>query len=338
MIFKQMQSSLTVGCVFLARGQITGVAEPASGGLSSATMASYTGGSREASRIQALEQERQQRREEVERKKESIAASATDVLDGEKKFASTSETADDFLKTETVGLVTHADFKKRREYLERCAADEREKRDAKKRDEEAESRKQRLKRANKATLSFADDDEGSDDSESDDGNPPIVAMRSAQASKLDTAGGSASDLAKKRKIMKNPKANTSFLPDRERELAKQAERERLEQEWTNEQERIKNEMVRITYSYWNGSGHRRVMRCKKGMTVGRFLAAVQGEFKELRHVSAESLMYIKEDLIIPPHYSFYDFIVTKARGVRFCSLFLFLFVCFRKTNFCFRLC
>lgn len=28
----------------------------------------------------------------------------------------------------------------------------------------------------------------------------------------------------------------------------------------------------------------------------------------------EHLMYIKEDLIIPHHYTFYDFIVTKARG------------------------
>ncbi|CAG2179409.1 unnamed protein product, partial [Oppiella nova] len=35
---------------------------------------------------------------------------------------------------------------------------------------------------------------------------------------------------------------------------------------------------------------------------------------ELRAVTADQLMYIKEDLIIPQHYTFYDFIVTKARG------------------------
>lgn len=29
---------------------------------------------------------------------------------------------------------------------------------------------------------------------------------------------------------------------------------------------------------------------------------------------ADQLMYVKEDLILPHHYTFYDFIVTKARG------------------------
>lgn len=38
------------------------------------------------------------------------------------------------------------------------------------------------------------------------------------------------------------------------------------------------------------------------------------EFHELRGLGSDSLMYIKEDLIIPHHYSFYDLIVTKARG------------------------
>lgn len=31
-------------------------------------------------------------------------------------------------------------------------------------------------------------------------------------------------------------------------------------------------------------------------------------------MTADNLMYVKEDLIIPHHYTFYDFIVTKARG------------------------
>ena len=33
-----------------------------------------------------------------------------------------------------------------------------------------------------------------------------------------------------------------------------------------------------------------------------------------RGITSEGLIYIKEDLLIPAHYSFYDFIVTKARG------------------------
>lgn len=38
------------------------------------------------------------------------------------------------------------------------------------------------------------------------------------------------------------------------------------------------------------------------------------QFAELRGLGGDSLMYIKEDLIIPHTYSFYDLIVTKARG------------------------
>ena len=34
----------------------------------------------------------------------------------------------------------------------------------------------------------------------------------------------------------------------------------------------------------------------------------------MRGVSSDNLLYVKEDLIIPQHFSFYDLIVTKARG------------------------
>ena len=37
-------------------------------------------------------------------------------------------------------------------------------------------------------------------------------------------------------------------------------------------------------------------------------------FKELRGVSVDNLMYIKEDIILPQHYTFYELIKTKARG------------------------
>ena len=95
-------------------------------------------------------------------------------------------------------------------------------------------------------------------------------------------------------------------------------------------------MMEIVYSYWDGSGHRKAMQIRKGSTVGRFLELVKQqllpEFSEARGWSADTLMYIKEDLIIPhvsknivwiyfilcvesfQHVTFYDLIVTKARG------------------------
>ncbi|ETP47677.1 hypothetical protein, variant [Phytophthora nicotianae P10297] len=121
-----------------------------------------------------------------------------------------------------------------------------------------------------------------------------------------------------KKSIKNPNVETDFLPDKEREKEEARERQRLRAEWKEEQERIKNEDVAVTYSYWDGSGHRREITVPKKTTIGKYLELVKQqlvtEFAELRGVSAENLIYIKEDLIIPHHYSFYDLIVTKARG------------------------
>ncbi|CAG0881607.1 unnamed protein product [Cyprideis torosa] len=68
----------------------------------------------------------------------------------------------------------------------------------------------------------------------------------------------------------------------------------------------------------DGSGHRRSLTVRKGHTIyqflGKALESLRKEFSELRSVTTDQLMYIKEDLIIPHHYTFYDFIVTKARG------------------------
>ncbi len=62
-------------------------------------------------------------------------------------------------------------------------------------------------------------------------------------------------------------------------------------------------MLEITYSYWDGSGHRRTIEVPKGTTIGKFLEWVRQdlvtEFPELRSVSSDNLLYIKEDLIIP---------------------------------------
>lgn len=118
--------------------------------------------------------------------------------------------------------------------------------------------------------------------------------------------------------MKNPDVDTSFLPDRQREEEENLLREQLRQEWVEKQEKLKNEDIEITFSYWDGSGHRRCVNMKKGNTIYQFLQKslelLRKEFQELKTVTTDQLMYIKEDLIIPHQYSFYDFIVTKARG------------------------
>lgn len=112
--------------------------------------------------------------------------------------------------------------------------------------------------------------------------------------------------------------DTSFLPDRNREEEENRLREQLRQEWSEKQSKLKNEDIEITFSYWDGSGHRRAVLMKKGNSIYQFLQKalelLKKEFHELRTVTSDQLMYIKEDLIIPHHFTFYDFIVTKARG------------------------
>lgn len=63
----------------------------------------------------------------------------------------------------------------------------------------------------------------------------------------------------KKKFKKNPAVDTSFLPDRDREEKERREREELRKEWIHKQEEIKNEDIEITYSYWDGSGHRKTV-------------------------------------------------------------------------------
>ena len=105
------------------------------------------------------------------------------------------------------------------------------------RDEQKKIKKR--KKVAKSKLSFAVDDEAEEEStpsfkDEEDDNP-----------------------SKRVKTRKNPNVDTSFLPDRDREEEERRERERLRREWLEKQEQLKQEDIEITYSYWDGSGHRK---------------------------------------------------------------------------------
>ncbi|CAK9782552.1 XAP5-domain-containing protein [Cutaneotrichosporon oleaginosum] len=204
------------------------------------------------------------------------------------RFVNVTESVDERLKKSTIGLVTLEDFQKTKEEIEEEKRREAAKTAADKISAAKKAKKDKKKK--RVMLSFADDEEGSETPAEDAPSP------------------------KRKKLLKNPEVDTSFLPDREREAQERAEREELRQKWLAEQERIKNEVIEITYSYWDGSGHRKTVECKKGDDIAAFLAKCRAQVPELRGTSVDNMMYIKEDLIIPHHYTFYDFIVNKARG------------------------
>jgi len=131
---------------------------------------------------------------------------------------------------------------------------------------------------------------------------------------LEGAGPGEASPLKLAKVKKNPSVDTDFLPDREREAAEQERRRQLQAEWEAEQTRVKGEEIDVTYSYWDGAGHRFTTRVTKGTSIGGFLNKCRGQVKQLRNASVDQLMFIKEDVILPQNLTFYDLIVNKARG------------------------
>ncbi|KAI0030374.1 XAP5-domain-containing protein [Vararia minispora EC-137] len=251
----------------------------------------------EGRREDALTKQRNQAREEFERQKRQLVAETEKARPSVQRFVGQHDSVEDTLKRQTVGLVHLEDFQQRRKELEEARA-----REAARTGELKEEQKKikKRKKEQKAKLSFAMDDE--EDQESGASTPARAPVNGEEPA------------AKRAKLRKNPDVDTSFLPDREREEEERKHREELRQEWIKRQEEMKHEDIEITYSYWDGSGHRKSVVCKKGDTISSFLEKCRQQFPELRGVSVDNLMYIKEDLIIPAHYTFYDFIVNKVRG------------------------
>jgi protein FAM50 len=251
-------------------------------------MTDYKGSTGDGNRIRELERQRELQLKQLQAQKDKIKQEAKEKKVGaiNEKFSSKNDNFSDMFTRDTVGLVTVDDFRKRREALEQEEA-------RKRKLEEELKKKNRAKkpRVEKSKLSFEleEDEEENNDEDTELNN---------------TNKG----------FGKDPKVDTDFLPDKEREETEARERERLAQEWVKEQEALKAQTLTITYSYWDGSGHRRQNTVTKGTTVEQFLELTRQEFKELRGVPTEQLMFVKEDLIIPQQYSFYDLIVTKARG------------------------
>ncbi|XP_051138469.1 protein XAP5 CIRCADIAN TIMEKEEPER isoform X2 [Andrographis paniculata] len=262
----------------------------------------YVGTAQDAVRIRRLEKQREAERRKIQELKNKTAASKGQP--GLLQFgSSTSEILETAFKKETVGLVTREEYVEKRVNIKNKIEEEEKEKLLKLQQEEEELQLQKLKKRKiKADprLSFSDDFENDNDDEEEENKLEKLSRQ------------------KFGKYGKDPTVETSFLPDSEREAEEQAERERLRKQWLREQEQIKNEPLEITYSYWDGTGHRRVIQVRKGDTIGEFLRAVQQqlapEFREVRTASVENLLYVKEDLIIPHQHSFYELIVNKARG------------------------
>lgn len=248
---------------------------------------------------------RQKEQEEIETRKRKIEDELK-IGSIQNKFASHYDAVEQQLKSNTIGLVTLDEMKAKQEDVIKKRQLQLAKKDAQARLIEKEKERKKKKEQQKiASLSFDPDEEEEEEEEEE------VEEEEIPKEEVEVTG-------KKKRLGKNPDVDTSFLPDRDREEEENKLREQLRQEWEERQEKMKNEEIDITYSYWDGSGHRRQARMKKGNSIQQFLQkcleSLRREFNDLKVVSVDQMMYVKEDLIIPHHYTFYDFIVTKARG------------------------
>lgn len=252
-------------------------------------MASYQGAASEGGRAAHLRLQREKQKAETAARIKALEDETAKAAQMDDKFASGLDVIEQRVSIQAYGLVTLDQMKT----IQHDAETERERQVAKGETSEGKDKKRKKKKKQSVVVSF-DMEEGEEEEE-----------------------GALAE-AKRARLAKNPDVDTSFLPDKARLDEEAAERALLSQEWKAAQLKARSEKIEITYSFWDGSGHRRQIEMMKGDTIQQFLTAVirqlRAEFHELRGVTAEQLVYVKEDLLIPMHYTFYDFIQTKARG------------------------
>jgi hypothetical protein len=139
---------------------------------------------------------------------------------------------------------------------------------------EEQKKVKKRKKSGKATLSFALDDEG----EGEGG--------AGSTSGSVTPNASVNTENQRKKFRKNPAVDTSFLPDRDREEAERRQREELRQQWLKRQEEMKKEEIEITYSYWDGSGHR------KSVVVGLLFLRGGSPVVHLAHSARKAMILL----------------------------------------------
>lgn len=238
-------------------------------------MAHYKGAASEAGRAMQLMKKREIAQQEIELRKKKIEDDLK-IHNIENKFATHYNAVEQQLKTSTIGLVTLNEMKAKQENIvkereRKLAQKEREKEQEKERALAAKQAEKNKQKRQIQALSFnLDEDEDEDEDESE---AEAEAETETEISDKNNTEKSikSDDIRCNKKIKKNPDVDTSFLPDREREEEENKLREELRQEWARKQNALKEEEIEITFSYWDGSGHRRSVIMKKG----KYLKAIK---------------------------------------------------------------
>jgi len=276
-------------------------------------------------RAQRIQDQRERELEDLEIRKKKLTDNL-EMKDIANKFSATYDSVAGEISAATVGLVTIDEMKRTQERVmqereQKLIRMEEEKKNEAKAKLKAKADKKAKEKKKLKTLSFNPDEDEEEDEEDEDvdkGSGKKELKEVIRDMKEKRKSEEVLFEVKKKRFGMNPDVETKFLPDRDRDAEENFLREKLRLEWERRQKEIKEEEVDIIYSYWDGSGHKKSISMKKGNSIYMFLCkvldAIRNEFPELKTASGDQLMYVKEDLIIPQTNTFYDFIVSHARG------------------------
>eukprot|EP00055_Hartaetosiga_balthica_P004155 m.10340 g.10340 ORF g.10340 m.10340 type:complete len:323 (-) comp3656_c0_seq1:42-1010(-) len=256
-----------------------------------------------ANRSSFLRKRQEQMSEELNRQQEALENAANMRTGINNKFSSATEKPSSTPTSSTTkkyGLVTLEQMQQQTKEDE-----EQRRKDIIAMEKAKKAAKKRKSAQRKAALSFdMEDEEGLDKSE--------------ELSPKKSKGKQPEKKEKSSRIGKNPEVDTSYLPDKEREAYLRKRKEELLKQWLIEQEELKKEKAIIGFSYWDGSDHMRKVKVMKGDTVATFikkaLKTVRRDHQELRSINVEEMLFIRDNVIMPQHLTFYDLILHQANN------------------------
>ena len=227
-----------------------------------------------------LEKERAIMKEIFKEKRDSLRKESKISISTD-KFVKQTDDLSGKLARDTVGLVRLEQFQKIREDIEQSdgpgTAEERE--------AERERQRKRLQAA-QARLSFADE------LEEDEADEQTV----FQAAKRKRLG--ANPAVKSYFEAADLQAQSEAIHDATLQLSQAAAAARAE--------RAKSTPIRLTLSFYDGADHRFFVDFKRGDPLQEMLQKCRLEYGPLRGILLENLMFVKENLILPPELSVFD--------------------------------
>mmetsp|Transcript_15648 Transcript_15648/g.13692 ORF Transcript_15648/g.13692 Transcript_15648/m.13692 type:complete len:219 (+) Transcript_15648:162-818(+) len=123
-------------------------------------------------------------------------------------------------------------------------------------------------------------------------------------------------IIKSQRIMKDPSVNTSFLKDEEKDMVEEIKRKAKVNKLIHKNFETREELIKLKYSYWDGSGVNKEIIVKKGETIRdviqKCLKRIEKINGSLLGATADTFMMVKADVILPNHLLVLDYLAKQT--------------------------